>query len=346
MRTALRFFANLAPLVLAAADAAEPPVLTTTRPARGEIHRFVTLPGSIRANQEATLYAKVPGYLKSLAVDKGDAVKAGQVIGELEVPELEDELARNRAEARVAELEFERISAGQKRAPDLVMAQAVDEAQGRLETAKANADRAETMLAYRVLAAPFDGIVTMRYVDPGAFVPAPTSGGAAGGGALVTIMDFARVRVQVPVPEIEAALVREGQPVKVSVPGLPGRKFDGAVSRLSYALDQATKTMLVEADLANPQLELRPGMYASVSIGVERRDGALLVPAAAVVTEKAAASVFVAEEGRAKKVAVKTGFNDGAMVEVIEGLSGSEAVILAGGAPLADGQAVNTKEAK
>lgn len=317
------------------------------RPVRGEIHRFVTLPGSIRANREAMLYAKVAGYLGSLTVDKGDSVTEGQQLGLIEVPELVAELAMHRAEQRVAELEFERISAGQKRAPDLVMAQAVDEARGRLEIAKATADRTEAILAYRELRAPFAGVVTMRYVDPGAFIPAATAGGSAGGGAIVTIMDFATARVQVPVPEFEASLVRKGQPVTVTVPGLPGKKFAGKVDRFSYALDKASKTMLVEADLPNPQLELRPGMYATVAVGVEHHEGVLLLPAGAVLMEKAGASVFVNAGGMAKKTPVKTGFSDGAMVEVSEGLTGNETVIvIAGGVPPADGQAVSAKETK
>jgi RND family efflux transporter MFP subunit len=227
------------------------------------------------------------------------------------------------------------------------MAQTVDEARGRMEVAKATADRTEAMLGYRELTAPFDGVITMRYVDPGAFIPAATAGGAAGNGAVVTVMDFATVRVQVPVPEVEAALVRKGQPVTVTVPGLPGKKFAGKVDRFSYALDESTKTMLVEADLPNPELELRPGMYATVAIGVERHEGVLLLPVGAVLMEKAGASVFVNDGGKAKKAPVKAGFNDGMMVEVNEGLTGNEAVIvIAGGVLPADGQAISAKEAK
>lgn len=328
------------------AEVKPPPEVTVAKAARGAVVRYVTLPGSIRANQQATLYAKVAGYLKSLSVDKGDAVKAGQVLGEIEVPELEADLARYRAEVRVAEAEFKRVEGARKKSPDLVVPQALDEARGRLDMAKAGLERTETLLGYAKLEAPFDGVVTARFVDPGAFIPAATSGSAAESAAVLTIMDFDTVRAQVPVPEAEAALVRIGQPVHVAPDALPGKKFEGNVSRLAYALDTATQTMLVEADLPNPERALRPGMYATMRLGVEKHDGVIYVPSAAVLVEKAGASVFKLADGRAKKCAVKAGFNDGARAEIVEGVSEGEAVLVPSGAALADGQEVRVVEAK
>jgi membrane fusion protein, multidrug efflux system len=328
-----------------AADAPKAVAVKTARPTRGEIIRYVTLPGSVRANQQATLYAKVPGYLKSIAVDKGDKVQAGQALGEIEVPELLADLAKYKAELRVAEIESKRLTSAREKAPDLVTPLVVDEAAGKLEIAKANIERIETLLRYSKLTAPFNGIVTMRYVDAGAFIPAATGGNAASA-AVVTVMDFATVRAQVAVPEIEAALVRDGQPVKVSVESLPGKIFEGKVSRQSYALDDASKTMLVESDLPNPDLTLRPGMYAMVKIGVEKHSDALLIPVEALVMEKANAFTFVVDGGKAKKTAIKIGFNDGTRVEVLSGLTGNETVILVGKMTLADQQPVNVTEAK
>jgi membrane fusion protein, multidrug efflux system len=333
------------PLAVLAADAPKAVEVKTTRPSRGEIIRYVTLPGNIRANQQATLYAKVPGYLKSIAVDKGDKVQAGQALGEIEVPELLADLAKYRAELKVAEIDATRLSGAREKAPDLVTPQSVDDAKGKFEIAKANIERVETLLRYSKLTAPFGGVVTMRYVDAGAFIPAAT-GGSAANSAVLTLMDFSTVRAQVAVPEIEAALVREGQPVKVSVEGLPGKVFEGKVTRQSFALDDATKTMLVESDLPNADLTLRPGMYAMIKVGVEKHTDALLIPAEALVMEKANAFVFVADGGKAKKTAIKIGFNDGAKVEVLSGLSGSEPVILVGKMTLADKQAVNVVEGK
>ncbi len=334
------------PPVATAADAPKPVDVKVARPARGEIIRYVTLPGSIKANQQATLYAKVPGYLKSITVDKGDTVTAGQSLGEIEVPELLADLTKYKAELRVAEIDFNRVNTAREKAPDLVTPQSVDDAKGKFEIARANIERIETLLAYSKLIAPFGGVVTARFVDAGAFIPAATSGSAAQNAAVVTISDFNTVRVQVPVTELEAPLVVKGQPVKVAVEGLPGRAFEGSVSRLAYALDDVSRTMLVEADLPNAKLELRPGMYASVKVGVEKHTDALTIPVDALVMEKVNAFAFAADGGKAKKIAIKIGFNDGAKVEVLSGLTGSETVILVGKLTLADGAAVNVTEAK
>lgn len=328
------------------ADAPKAVEVKTAKPARGDIHRFVTLPGSLKANQQATLYAKVAGYLKSLNVDKGDRVTAGQALGEIEVPELAAEAVKYRAEIRVAETDLKRLTAAQKTAPDLVTPQSVDEARGRLETAQANLERTETLLAYSKLTAPFGGVVTARYVDPGSFVPSATSGSAAQTAAILTLMDFNTVRAVVAVPELEAALVRSGQPVRLTTESLPGKKFEASVSRFSYALDDATRTMLVEADLPNPELMLRPGMYVTIKVGVEKHTDALLIPVEALAMEKANAFAFVVNDGKAKKTAIKIGFNDGMKVEVVSGLSGSEAVILMGKLALSDGAAITLTEAK
>lgn len=329
-----------------AADAPATADVKIIHPTRGEIHRFVTLPGIIKANQQATLYAKVPGYLKSLAVDKGDAVQAGQTLGEIEVPELLADRAKYQAELTVAEADFKRATDARNKAADLITPQTVDEARGRLEIARANLERTETLLNYSRLIAPFSGIVTARFVDPGAFIPSATSGSAAGNAAVLTLMDFSTVRAQVAVPEIEAARVQTGQPVKVSVEGLAGKTFEGQVSRMAFALDESTKTMLVEADLPNPNKELRPGMYATVKVGVEQHTNTLRIPIAALVMEKANAFVFLAQSGKAKKTPIQIGFNDGAQVEVVNGLKGDESVILVGKLALTDGQAINATEAQ
>jgi RND family efflux transporter MFP subunit len=328
------------------ADAPKPVEVKVVRPARGDIIRYVRLPGSMRANQQAVLYAKVAGYLKTLTVDKGDRVQAGQALGEIEVPELQADLAKYRAEVKVAERDYARVGEAQKKAADLVTPQSVDEALGRVEVARANLERTETLLGYAKITAPFSGIVTARFVDPGAFIPAATSGSAAQTAAIVTVADFKVIRAQVAVPEIDASLVQVGQPVKLTVEGLGGKAFDATVSRFTYALDEATKTMLVEADLQNPDLSLRPSMYAIVRVGVDKHKDAMLIPIEALVMEKANASVFVVEGGKAKKKPIQAGFNDGAKVEVLNGLTGNEDVILVGKLTLADGVPISAAEGK
>jgi len=316
------------------------------QPKLGAITRSITLPGEIKAYQQATLYAKVAGYLKSITVDKGDPIKEGELIADIEVPELLAEETRYKAEVEVAEIDYRRLGESRKKAPDLVTPQSVDDAKGKLDVARATLERTATLLNYAKITAPFAGIVTRRMVDPGAFIPAATSGTMAQNAAIITLADFSKVRVQVAIPELEASLVATDQPVKVTVEGLPGRSFDGKVTRFSYALDEASKTMLAEIELPNPKLELRPGMYATVKIGIERRDNVLLVPMEALVTEKAGTSVFTVADNKTKKTRVQIGFKDGTNVEIVNGVKPGQPVIIIGKEALTEGQPVSAVDAK
>ena len=316
-------------------------------PRRGEITRSVTLPGNVAAWQQATLYAKVGGYLKTITVDKGDEVKAGDLLADIEVPELLADIAKTRAEVEVSDIDYRRVKEAQKKAPELVVPQTVDDALGRLKVAKASLERDQTLLGFTKITAPFAGIITRRFVDPGAFIPAATSGSAAQNAAMVTLTDFSVVRVYVAVPEPEVPFVRKDTPVQIGFQELPGKTYPGGVTRFEYALDSATRTMITEIDLPNPQRELRPGMYAIVKIGAERHADALLAPAEAVLVEKAGKSVFVVDADRkARKKPIKVGFEDGVSVEILDGLTAEQPVVLLGKLVLQDGQAVNVTEAK
>src|SRR6266567_3858717 len=194
-----------------------PVVVQAAQPKRGPIIRYITLPGEIRPYQQATLYAKVTGYLKTITVDKGDQVKEGALLAEIEAPELLADRAKFKAEIEVADLDYKRLSEAQKKAPDLVVPLSVDSARSKSEVAKANLERAETLLQFTKITAPFSGIITRRLVDPGAFIPAATSGSAAQNAAIVTLMDFHIVRIQVAVPESESSRVAKEEPATISL---------------------------------------------------------------------------------------------------------------------------------
>src|SRR6266699_536271 len=207
---------------------ATPPVsVQVVQPKRGSITRNVTLPGEIKPYQQAMLYAKVAGYLKTITVDKGDRVKEGDLIADIEVPEMLADRARYKAEVEVAELDYKRLSESQKKLPDLVVPQTVDNAKGKLDVAKASLERTETLLGFAKITAPFSGVITKRMVDPGAFIPAATSGSAAQNAALFTLMDFSKVRVQAAVPEVEVPFIKTGLPVKIAVEELKDGPFEG-----------------------------------------------------------------------------------------------------------------------
>jgi len=334
-----------APGPSAGAASPSPATVSVARASKGPISRSISLPATIRPYAQALLYAKVAGYLKAIRVDRGDRVHEGDLLAEIESPELVADLARQKAEVAVAEVAFRRVSEAQKKAPDLVMPQTMDDAKGRLEVAQATLQRTETLLAYTKIRAPLTGIVTARSVDPGAFIAAATGGSVASSAALLTVMDIRSVRVDIPVPEPEVPLVKVGLPVEVTVDELPGRVFHGGVTRFAYALDEASKTMTAEAEIPNPKRELRPGMYARARIAIEHAPDALLVPAAALVGGKGQDFVFTASEGKARRVPVKVGFRDGTSVEILDGLAPGQAVVLSGSSPPADGQPLVVVEA-
>lgn len=342
----LRFFTFGVVCAALPLQAQTPAEVGVTSPRRGDIHRFVTLPGTLRANQQVTLHAKVAGYLKSISVDKGETVRAGQVLAEIEMPELVAERVRHESEVRIARAELGRLTAARAKAPDLITPQALEAAESKLAVAQASAAQNDAMLGFGHITAPFAGVITARYVDVGSFVPAATAGSNPTAAAVVTLMDYSTIRARVGVPEIEAARIAVGQPVILTAESLPGKTFRGTVSRHFGALDETTRSLTVEADLPNADLGLRPGMYASIKVGVELHQGALLVPAGAVVREKAAAFVFTLADGKATRVAVKAGFNDGVNAEILEGIAENARVIIPGKVVLTSGQAVTAVEVK
>lgn len=324
--------------------------LPVAKPTSGTIHRWVALPSTLAPWQQAVLYAKVTGYIKKIAVDKGDTVKAGQTIAEIEVPELEAELAKFEAESSAlkpalefAQQEHDRLIKARKSSPDLILPQMVDKAKSELDKAKAdfdvvdaNAKRAHVMIGYAKITAPFDGIITARSVDPGALVNASTS-------KVVEIVDARTIRLQIPVTEMESALVQVGKPVKATIDAIGPAPIEAAISRIAYALDTTTRTMLAEADLKNAELKLHPGMYAMTKIAVDKHENAMLIPVTGLVMEKTNAFTFKHVGGKAVKTAITIGFNDGANVEVLTGLDKDSTVLLPDKVTLTDKQDVTAK---
>ncbi len=340
----------LALTLLLAASVSPALELPVAKPNTGTIHRWVALPSTLAPWQQAVLYAKVTGFVTKIAVDKGDAVKTGQIIAEIEVPELETDLVKYEAESVAlkpalgfAQQEYDRLIKAQKSSPDLILPQMLEKAKSELDKAKAafdvveaSAKRARVMLGYAKITAPFDGIITARHVDTGALVNASTS-------KVVEIMDASTIRLQIPVTELETALVQKDKPVKAAIEALGPTPVEATISRIAYALDPATRTMLAEADLKNADLKLRPGMYAMAKIAVDKHDNALLIPAAGLVMEKTAAFAFKHHDGKAMKTAITIGFNDGTNVEVLTGLTAGDEIFLPGTTALADKQAVSAK---
>lgn len=310
--------------------------LPATKPEKGTIHRWITLPASFAPWQQVGLKARVAGYIQKISVDKGDVVAAGQALIEIEVPELQADLIKHRAEVKAAEIEVKRLHEARAKSPDLVLPQSVDDAEARLAIAQAGMGRTNALIDLAQIKAPFAGVITDRRVDPGAFA-------AAGGDTLLQLTDVSTLRFQVPVIETETAHLKPGQQVEAKVDALNGAVVKGTVTRISGTLDTATRTMLVEADFKNDDGRLRPGMFATARIAVEQHDNATVIPVAGLVKEKANSFVFKQVDGKAIKTAVKTAFNDDVNVEVPE-LKPEDIILLPGTATITDKQPVTVKQ--
>ena len=408
----------------------QPPLRVAVRPAeRKTLVRKIDVPGQVEAFETAPLLARVTGYVRRVHVDIGDRVhgpKAGEagqpatsgdLLLELDVPELERELAQRKAaankaravvaqseaaiqvakaalvsaEAETAETKFavEREAAllakwkseaarltqlaasaavtqkvadetnSQLQAAEAAVRQAEakvrsaearrDEAaaaiqqaeadlaaaEAEVQVAQAEVERAETMLGFATLRAPFDGVVTARHVDHGHLVRVAASE------PLLVISRVDPVRVVVEVPETDALLVRPGSQTSLRVQSLPGASFTGQVTRTSESLDTGNRTLRVEIDIANPDGTLKPGAYVQAELEVAVRENVLSLPRTAILTQdKNTFCLTVDDQGKVVQTPVQLGIQAGADVEILSGLTGSERVITTNVAGFREGQAV------
>jgi RND family efflux transporter MFP subunit len=228
-----------------------------------------------------------------------------------------------------------------KENPDVIAKQDLDVAEATAEGAKHLMENRRTLYEYTKVEAPFNGTITARFADPGTMIQSG-AGSATQAAPLYTLMDLDQVRVYVSVPQEAAHLAKPGVPATLALKELPGKVLQGAITRTTEALDPATRTLLVEIDLPNDQRLLQPGMFVSVALELERHPQALSVPPSAIVQAPGAtrASVFVVKNGSVTTTPVTTGIDDGMGIEIIEGLSQEDEVVVVGKTGLKDGTPV------
>lgn len=343
--------------VLAAETRAEiqaQPVVNIEAVERAATQSSLVLPGTIQAVTEAPVLARSTGYIKKRYVDIGDRVKAGQVLAEIEAPELgqqirqarasfdqanqqvqqaEAALAQGRANLNLARVSRDRYDTLARQG--VVSRQEQDQYQAQLEAqqanvqalekgigaAKSNAAASEANLArlndvinYQTVRAPFSGVITVRNVDTGALVN-------EGNTLLFRIAQTDRLRTYVNAPQADAESVRAGMKALLTVPDLAGRKFTGTVARTANALDPATRTLLVEVQVASGQGALMPGMYTQVDLAVPRKNPPLLIPADTLVVRADGPQVAVVNpEGKVHYARVQLGRDLGEKIEVLGGV--------------------------
>lgn len=339
-----------------APDSPAPAPVPVVKVRREDLFKQVTIAAEFRPYVEVTLHAKVSGYVNRMNVDFGDTVKAGQLLATLEVPELHDELASAQAAEKKAEADFtnahliySRLQSVNKDHPNLVAQQDLDTAQANdlttsaaIAAAKANVGKYQTMLAYTQIAAPFDGVITHRYADPGALIQAGTSSDTQSL-PLVRVSDNYKLRLDFPVTVDYVKNVKLGDEVEIKVDSLDGKTFTGKISRFTHEVDDNTRTMITEIEVPNPNLELVPGMYASVELKVEKHAQALAVPTEAVAAGKSPTVLLVNREHQLEQRAVKLGLETPDKYEILSGLDEGDLVVVGNRSQFQAGEQVEPK---
>jgi len=312
------------------------------------ISRTVEIPGEFEPHLSVSLHAKISGYVERILVDRGSAVKQGDLVVELSAPEIKARIAE--AESKFQSTEAERVQAeaqlaalqstlarlqeaaktpGAVAGNEVVVAQKQVEAAEALVRSRQQASRAaqaavaaqKDLEAYLRITAPFDGTITERMVHPGALV------GPGSDSVLLVLQQLSQLRLIAAVPEEDVAGIVRGARVEFKVPAYPGRMFAGTVARPAHALDPKTRTMPVELDVPNRDGALSPGMYPTVRWPVRRAQPGLFVPRTAVVTTSERTFVIRANAGRAEWVNVGKGAPDGELIEVTGALKPGDRIV-------------------
>ena len=340
--------------------------LETTKVVAQTLQKTVTIPGDLTPFQGVNLNARVPGFVESVAVDRGSWVKRGQRLATISAPELRAQRAEAEAKlqavrAQEAEAQARMVSAqstydrlkAASATPGVVAGNDLEIAERGFEAARAHvtalkssggaaeaaAKAVSEMEAYLDLTAPFDGVITERNVHPGSLVGPAT-------GALLRIEQVSRLRLTVPVPEAYVGAITKGTNVEFRVSAFPDQTFRGVIARPAHSLDMKTRSMLVELDVNNPKQLLAPGMFAEVQWPVSRTQASLFVPRTAVVRTSERQFVVRVRNGVAEWVDVRRGELNGEVIEVFGDLREGDVVVRRGNDEIRPGTKISPVAAK
>jgi RND family efflux transporter MFP subunit len=318
--------------------------VTATQPAQS-----LSLPGELDSYFQTDISPRVSAYVRRLYVDIGDHVRQGQVLADLDAPELTAALNEALSKQKAAEAVFEGSRGSYRRlrqtartagavAPLSLTQTRVQALSDSLNVvaARAHYRAAAQMAAYLHLTAPFAGVITDRNLSPGAAV-GPGSGATL---PLFKLRQLSRLRLRVAVPEAYVADLHQGGAVQFTVKSYPGRTFTGRITRLAGNVQAVTRSEQVEIDIPNPREELKPGMFASASLPISRPQSSLFVPKTAVVTTAERTYVIRVADGRTEAVTVQVGDENGGMVQIFGKLKADDVVLKTGNEELAASQSV------
>jgi RND family efflux transporter MFP subunit len=331
------------------------PTVAVVLPDAKVLNATIDLPGRLEAYYRAPIFARVSGYLKSWSADIGAKVKAGQVIAEIEAPDLDQQLLQARADLASAEASAKLSEATLNRrktliASNFVSMQEIDERtadlsnkNGAVKSGQANVERLEALAGYKKITVPFDGVVTSRDTDVGALINA----GGNSGPAMFVVSDIKKLRVYVNVPQSYVPAIKIGAKAILSMPDYPNRTFPATVEASSQSVDVASGTTRMQLGLDNEKGELMPGSYANVRMSLAREGLPLHIPASALIFNQS--GLRVATVGSDDKVLFKTvtiARDLGRDIEIGSGLSPDDRVIVAPPDGMSDGDQVRVAGAK
>lgn len=332
------------------------PEIAVTKPQLSAPSEELVLPGNIQAFIDAPIYARTNGYLKRWYFDIGSHVKQGQLLAEIESPEVDHQLTQAKEDLATAQANLRLAQITANRYVDLfktdsVAKQDVDNAvqdaaakSTIVKSAHANVLRLQQMVDFEKIYAPFDGVITARNTDIGQLIDSGSSGGPAR--ELFHIAAVSRLRVFINVPQVYSHATKPGIIADLTLPELPGRRFPGKLVRTADSMDPATRTLLVEVDVMNSTGLLFPGAYTEVHFHTQPNSRTLIVPSASLIFRSEGLRMPVVRGNRVSLLPVVVGRDFGTTIEVLSGLSPDASVVLNPPDSLVDGELVRVIQAK
>src|SRR5579862_645879 len=313
------------------------PTVAVVFPREGATLQEIVLPGNTQAFSDAPIYARTNGYLKHWYFDIGAHVQKGQLLAEIETPEVDQQLLQARADLDTAHANLDIAKITATRWQDLVSTgsvsqQETDQAVSNLSAVKAAAEssaanmrRLEQLQSFQKIYAPFDGIITARNTDIGALIDA---GANTQPKELFHIAAIHTLRLYVSVPEVYSRAARSGAPATLTLDEFPGQTFHGTLVRNANSIDIASRTLLVEVDVDNPTGQLLPGAYVFVHLKLPDETRSVTIPSNTLIFRKEGLQIGLVRNGKAELVPVKIGHDYGNSVEIVSGLQSTDAVIV------------------
>jgi len=331
------------------------PTVSVIHPKPNAPQQEIVIPGDMQPFADAPIFARTNGYLKKWYADIGANVKSGQLLAEIDSPEVDQQLQSARADLSTAQANLKLAEVTSTRYKDLlktdsVAQQDVDNANGNyearrttVESAQANVKRLQDMQAFEKIYAPFDGVITARNTDVGQLIDSGSSGGTSR--ELFHIANVNPLRVYINVPQFDSPQIKPGLHAELVLTEFPGRRFQGTVVRSSGAIDNATRTLLTEVDVDNSARLLKPGGYVEVHLKLPSPVNTFTLPVNATIFKSAGLQVATVKDGKnVALIPITPGRDFGAEIEVVAGLKGDESIILNPSDSLAEGATVRVAE--